>query len=500
MKAAILTETNNGFMLNNYRGFGAQSVKQIFFEAGADCTVFDYATFWEREDLKKSLLNYFHNSNDNVIGLSVPIRYVNDDTLNYFIELSKEIKAEIQNVKIIIGGLRKIDLGELELVRDGIDGVFIGRPKEMLQDWLAGKDLSKFNDTEYDHIFTNLNYDMEIEKPVLFDLMTEDDCLNERDVLGVEISLGCKFNCSFCDYPMRNAKKLNLNCEEAMLYTLQQAKDRYGITNFYVADDTLNESNEKLELLAKVVSQLDYKPNLVAFARLDVLSRRPEQIPLLKQANVVGLNFGIETLSKEAAKSIRKGYDFDGFVTTLETLRKEHPECWLNGCFITGLVGDNKDNFKKKLELLISKGLLDNVLMGELNIFPWKHKAGEVITHDEGWLSDIDKDPGKFGYNIDPETHKWYHDEESEEEARKWTLPYLQELVDSKIFVGVDCFSFLSVLALGIGNRKSVWEDVRNHEGMPFRLLNHKLQLHSIKHIKQYIQKKQEWISSLNLA
>ena len=51
-------------------------------------------------------------------------------------------------------------------------------------------------------------------------------------------------------------------------------------------------------------------------------SYRPEQIPLLKQANVVGLNFGIETLSKEAAKSIRKGYDFDGFVTTLETLRK----------------------------------------------------------------------------------------------------------------------------------------------------------------------------------
>ena len=59
MKAAILTETNNGLMLNNYRGFGAQSVKQIFYETGNECTVFDYSTFWERKDLKESLIKYF---------------------------------------------------------------------------------------------------------------------------------------------------------------------------------------------------------------------------------------------------------------------------------------------------------------------------------------------------------------------------------------------------------------------------------------------------------
>ena len=498
MKAAILTETNNGLMLNNYRGFGAQSVKQIFYETGNECTVFDYSTFWERKDLKESLIKYFADSNDNVIGLSMPIRFVNDDSLKYLIDLSKEIKEELQNIKIIIGGLRRVDLDELELIKDDIDAVFLGRPKEMLQDWLAAKDLSRFNDTDYSHIYTNRNYDMEIEKPVLFDLLTEDDCLNENDVLGVEISLGCKFNCSFCNYPLRNAKKLNLSCEEAMLYTFQQAKDQYGITNFYVADDTLNESNEKLELLAKVVSQLDYKPNLVAFARLDVLSKRPEQIPLLKQANLVGLNFGIETLSKEAAKGIRKGYDFEGFVSTLQTIRKEMPECWINGCFITGLVGDTKQNTKSKLELLISKGLIDNILMGELQIEPWVHRAGEVITYDEGWLSDMDKDPERFGYNIDPETRLWYHDETSSEETREWTHAYLLELVDKKTFVGIDCFSFLSVLALGIGNRQSVWDDVKDHEGMTYRILNHKLKLHSIKHIKRYIKSKKQWISSLN--
>ena len=109
----------------------------------------------------------------------------------------------------------------------------------------------------------------------------------------------------------------------------------------------------------------------------------------------------------------------------------------------------------------------------------------------------MDKDPEKFGYNIDPETRLWYHDEITKRN-RAWTQPYLLELVDKKIFVGIDCFSFLSVLALGIGNRQSVWNDVKDHEGLSFRILNHKLKLHSIKHIKRYIKSKKEWISGLN--
>ena len=500
MKAAILTETNDGLFYNNYRGLGAHIIKRIFHDHGAESTVFDYGTHWLKQDLKDSISKYFEGSDDNVIGLSVPIRRHEDNdedsSINYFIRIAKEIKAELQNVRIIIGGVRVVQKEDIELFKD-VDGVFIGRADEMLRDWIKNKDLSRFNKTEHKHIFTNHNYDMDKEKPVLFDLFQEDDCLDEKDVLGLEISLGCKFNCSFCNYPLRNAKNLKLNCEEAMLYTFRTAKEKYGITRFFVADDTMNESNEKLELLAKVVSQLDYTPNISAFARLDVLSKRPEQIPLMKKAGIIGLNFGIETMSKEAAKAIRKGYNFEDTIRTLQTLRNEIPGIWISAGFISGLKGDTRENLDEKINLLINKGLIDNILMSVLEIYPVQHKPGDAIIWDEGWLSQIDKEPEKFGYKIDTEG-EWFTDYTDQRTQYKWMAEFLQRTIDNSVFVGVDSFGFLSVLSLGIGDQKSVHQDVLNHEGVGYRILNHKLKLYSLKHIKRYIRDKKTWISSLN--
>ena len=500
MKAAILTETNDGLFYNNYRGLGAHIIKRIFHDHDATATVFDYGTHWPKQELKDSLKTFFKGSEDNVIGLSVPIRRSSDreedSSICYFLNLAKEIKKELKNVRIIIGGIRVVQPEDIVLFKD-VDGVFIGRSDEMLREWIKGNDLSHFNRTVHTNIFTNLNYDMDKEKPVLYDLFQEDDCLDEKDVLGLEISLGCKFNCSFCNYPLRNAKNLKLNCEEAMLYTFKTAKEKHGITRYFIADDTMNESNEKLELLAKVVSQLDYKPEISAFARLDVLSKRPEQIPLMKQAGIIGLNFGIETMSKEAAKAIKKGYNFEQTISTLQSLRNQIPGIWISAGFISGLKGDTRENLSSKIKLLVNKGLIDNILMSVLEIYPIQHKPGDAIVWDEGWLSSIDKEPEKFGYNINKDG-KWFTDYTDEDTQHSWMKEFLTNTVDSTVFVGVDSFGFLSVRSLGIGSQRSVHEDVTNHEGIGYRILNHKLKLYSLKHIRRYITDKKEWINSLN--
>ncbi len=259
----------------------------------------------------------------------------------------------------------------------------------------------------------------------------------------------------------------------------------------------MNESNEKLEWLAKVVSQLDYKPEISAFARLDVLSKRPEQIPLMKQAGIIGLNFGIETMSKEAAKAIKKGYNFEQTISTLQSLRKQIPGIWISAGFISGLKGDTRENLSSKIKLLVNKGLIDNILMSVLEIYPIQHKPGEAIVWDEGWLSSIDKEPEKFGYNIDNDG-KWFTDYTDEDTQYSWMKEFLTNTVDSTVFVGVDSFGFLSVRSLGIGSQRSVHEDVTNHEGIGYRILNHKLKLYSLKHIRRYITDKKEWIKSLN--
>ena len=93
----------------------------------------------------------------------------------------------------------------------------------------------------------------------------------------------------------------------------------YNINNFFIADDTLNESDEKLELLAKVVKQLDQR--LYVSYGLDVLLIG--YTTLMKEACIIACNFGIETMSKEAFKAIKKGYNFDKYVITLTELKKQ---------------------------------------------------------------------------------------------------------------------------------------------------------------------------------
>ena len=501
MKAAILTETNDGAYYNNYRSLGAHIIKRIFHDNDADATVVDYATHWKEQELEEFLLGFFANSSDNVIGISLPIRspWDNDEesSMGAMLRVSRAVKSKLPNVRIIIGGMRVVNKKQIELYKD-IDGIFIGRADEMLRDWIAGADMSKFNKTNDTNIFTNLNYDMDKEKPVLFDLFQEDDFLNEKDVIGFEVSLGCKFNCSFCNYPMRNAKNVILNTEEAMLYTFNTAYEKYGITNFFAADDTLNESDEKLELLVKVVKQLSFKPKISAYARLDVIMNRPHQIEMLKDAGIVSLNFGIETLSAEAAKQVRKGYNFEKYIKTLTEIKRQIPEFWSSCSFIVGLKGDTFDNLKSKINLLISKRLIDNLVISELIIYHSEHaEAKSAVVWDEGWLAYLDINPEKFGYKT-KEDGTWYTEETNEIEAKEWKDNFVTDAIANKAFVAVDAFTWSSVLSMGIGDNKSVWRDVESQQDADFTLLNHKLKVYSFNHINRYIKRKKEWISNIS--
>ena len=85
----------------------------------------------------------------------------------------------------------------------------------------------------------------------------------------------------------------------------------------------------------------------------------------------------------------------------------------------------------------------------------------------------------------------------TEKETNEWTMSFLLEQAE-KTFIGVDAYGFLSVLSLGIGDQQSVHRQVKDHEGLNYRILNQQLKVKSYKHIKQYIRDKQEWIKNLN--
>ena len=62
------------------------------------------------------------------------------------------------------------------------------------------------------------------------------------------------------------------------------------------ADDTINEVDTKLELIGRVVEQLDFT-FIYGICRLDVLGAKTHQIDLIQKANIDTLFFGIESFN-----------------------------------------------------------------------------------------------------------------------------------------------------------------------------------------------------------
>ena len=150
---------------------------------------------------------------------------------------------------------------------------------------------------------------------------TDNDFLTDKDVLGLELSRGCKFKCSYCSYPFIGIKEDTSTTEEHLYRELNENYEKYGVKNYIIADDTPNDRIEKLIKLSKAVRRLDFKPNFSGFLRADLITAHPEQIELLAESRFWAHYYGIETFNHRAGKSIGKGQHPDKTKDTLLKIR-----------------------------------------------------------------------------------------------------------------------------------------------------------------------------------
>lgn len=135
------------------------------------------------------------------------------------------------------------------------------------------------------------------------------DFLDSREWLTTELSRGCKFECKFCNFPILGVKGDYSRDAEDFDLQLRDTYDRFGITNYYLADETINDTVEKLEKFAKVTDRLDFKTTIHGFIRADLLVANKNQWDPIARLGLVGHYYGIETMNKKSGASIGKGMD-----------------------------------------------------------------------------------------------------------------------------------------------------------------------------------------------
>lgn len=236
------------------------------------------------------------------------------------------------------------------------------------------------------------------------------DIILQDEALPIEIARGCIFKCAYCYFDLIGKAKGDWTKTEETIY--QEMLDnylRFGTTQYMISDELVNESIEKVEMLVRIANKLPFQLQYTAYARVDLIHRYPQMIPLLKQSGAVGLAFGVETFNHSAGKAVGKGMDPNKVKETLTTCKENwKDDVIISSNFIVGLPGETLKDIETTIEYLLDPNCPIDTF--ELNLLGIKDDS----DGREG--SKMGSDPDKYGYTLDAEK-KWVNKDTNRQDA-----------------------------------------------------------------------------------
>jgi hypothetical protein len=171
------------------------------------------------------------------------------------------------------------------------------------------------------------------------------------------------------------------------------AYDRFGVTNYFVSDETFNDRTEKITKFADVTQLLPFRPWFSGFIRADLMISRKEEKEELARLGFLGHHYGIESFNKESVKVIGKGMDPERIKAGLIDTKNYFMNQGLyrgSISFIIGLPGDTVEQTERTIDWLKENWRGQSYMPFALEI-----PMGEFDT-----LSKISIDYKKYGYTV----------------------------------------------------------------------------------------------------
>lgn len=358
---------------------------------------------------------------------------VTDDVLRLRLQLIRKLAP---NAKIIVGGSQVAEVPISAIPAQELVDVFVtGQGEESLLAIVqAAQSNSRFRTISISPDIVTQEIYPYSEFATSKTEFTSSDCIVPGEGLSFEFARGCIFKCSFCTYELTGktrgdySKNFNLVREE-----LIANYNNHGTQHYNIVDDLLNDSEDKVNLILDVTESLPFNITYSGFIRLDMLRRFPTMATKLKDSGLVGAFMGIETINDASGRAVGKGLGKERINEALHVLKEKwQQQVMVESGLILGLPYDTPDTKYQVLEWLRSTPTCD--VIRDISINPLGINRYRKI-------SEIDKDPTKFGYTI-TETG-WATDNYNSEQAgidAKWvTNEYYKDrkynnlLADSKM-------------------------------------------------------------------
>lgn len=285
------------------RATGAHRIATWLRKQDWDIEVLDFITSWKTEQLLEFLKSRIKS--DTVFVSYSFVFHTWEDRLH---EVFKCVRDTYPHIKIIVGG-QSTETCPLEADfyingygEHAIGNVLkhiVGNSPEKLRYTLHRR--GKLVRAMHDYPAYPLT---DLDPTIMYE---DRDFINPKETLVIETARGCKFKCSYCTYPILGVKGDVSRSAENYTLDLQSLHNKWGVTNFQLADETFNDRTEKIEKFANATAKLTFNPNLTGFIRADLLVSRKNDWPLLRGMGFWSHWYGVESFNWESAKSIGKG-------------------------------------------------------------------------------------------------------------------------------------------------------------------------------------------------
>jgi hypothetical protein len=381
------------------RSAGAHRLATEVRNKNLQCQVISMFFYFNTEEVEQ-LCNKFINEETIIVAFSTTF-WNNDRNFRegpvYLIDQVIKYSKKFPNIKVVFGGYNSKKFCE----HFKGDDFFTGYGDQSFPDYIdyclgiKQKDnvnfyYSKENDS-FDFSKSQINY-------------VKEDCLNFGESVTLEVSRGCIFKCDFCAFPLNGKKKYDYIKElDNLKNELIRNYEVYGITNYYLSDDTFNDSNYKIESLHKVFTSLPFKIKFSTYLRLDLLNAHRDQIDSLKEMGLVGAFFGIESFNHKSLQAVGKGIKPEKVKELLYDLKKTHwkEDVAISVGLITGLPYETYESHKDTIDWVMDENnLVDRVKCSALRI-------NNPLIDTSPFVSEFSRNASKHGYYWVDKSHNW---------------------------------------------------------------------------------------------
>ena len=225
------------------------------------------------------------------------------------------------------------------------------------------------------------------------------DQIQPYEVLPVEITRGCRFQCDFCEYPLLRSKQKDFDgIRDSLAKQFVRNKEEFGVTNYWFDDFTYNSHPDKLNLIDNIISDIGFKIKFSTFIRPELLVAYPDQPQQLVEQGLQGAALGIETFADNIRSTISKGGDLTKIEEATTYMNKiSNRQTSFTYLMMMGIPGQTIKNMESDRQYLRNADHIDNWIFHPF----WMGYPNTVGGDYTAWESKITLDPEKYGYSKD---------------------------------------------------------------------------------------------------